>query len=56
MRKGIYHLVKTDCCFVYYLMCNLCPVKQNRIVLTAALKKLFRKSETHLRISHGKRI
>ncbi len=56
MRKGIYHLVKQIVVLFYYLMCNLCPVKQNRIVLTAALKKLFRKSETHLRISHGKRI
>ena len=39
MRKGIYHLVKQIVVLFYYLMCNLCPVKQNRIVFDSSLGK-----------------
>ena len=41
MRKGIYHLVKQIVVLFYYLMCNLCPVKQIALFLTAALEKVI---------------
>ena len=42
MRKGIYHLVKQIVVLFYYLMCNLCPVKQkSHCFLTAALEKVI---------------
>ena len=41
MRKGIYHLVKQIVVLFYYLMCNLCPVKQNRIVFDSSLGKSY---------------
>lgn len=41
MRKGIYHLVKQIVVLLYYLMCNLCPVKQNRIVFDSSLGKVI---------------
>ena len=48
MRKGIYHLVKQIVVLFYYLMCNLCPVKQNRIVFDSSLGKSYSGNPKHI--------
>ena len=48
MCKGIYHLVKQIVVLFYYLMCNLCPVKQNRIVFDSSLGKSYSGNPKHI--------
>lgn len=48
MRKKVYHLVKQIVVVIYYMMCRLCPVKQNRIVFDSSLGKSYSGNPKHI--------
>ncbi len=48
MRKKVYHLAKQIVVVVYYLMCRLFPVKQNRIVFDSSLGKSYSGNPKHI--------